>query len=335
MGIFSDKIRVGVLRGGPSSEYQVSLNTGASVLENLSRDIYEPVDIFVSRKGVWHDHGLEKSPEKISRKIDVMFNALHGAYGEDGTVQQIMDRLGVPYTGSGAIASVLGMNKIASKKVYAKAGLKVPFSISINLRDLSREAILDAYRLVPSPFIVKPSSGGSSLGVRIARSLSELEEMAIAAFEFSSSVLIEEYIAGREATCGVIEDFRGREHYALLPIEIRPKISNGSESGLFDYNSKYSSNPDEGAEEICPGNFSEEERGAIEAMTVMAHNLLGLRHYSRSDFRIHPKRGVFILETNTLPGLTRNSLIPKALHAAGVKLGDFLHHVISLAMHRK
>lgn len=328
MGIFSDKIRVGVLRGGPSPEYEVSLDTGASVLENLERDIYEPIDVYISREGIWHENGFEKPAEKIVGKTDVIFNALHGEYGEDGTVQKFLDNFAVPYTGSRAIASALGMNKIASKKIYQRGGLKTPFAASINLKNLSREAIREAYKAVPTPFVVKPSSAGSSMGVRIAYSLPELEEAAVAAFEYSPNVLIEEYIRGKEATCGVIDDFRGSKHYALLPIEIKPN----KEGGFFDYHSKYS---DGEAEEICPGNFSEKEKSEIEKMAIAAHDMLGLRHYSRSDFRIHLKRGVFILETNTLPGLTKNSLIPKALRAAGSSISDFLCHIIGLAMNRK
>jgi D-alanine-D-alanine ligase len=332
MGLISDKIRVGVLRGGPGPEYQVSINTGASVLENLPRDIYEPVDVFISKQGIWHENGFEKLPEKIVRKADVIFNALHGEYGEDGTVQKILDMFGVPYTGSGAMASALGMNKVAAKEVYKKNGLKVPFSVSISLNNLSREAIRSAYKSLPAPFVVKPASAGSSVGVRIAYSLPELEEMAIAAFEYSPTVMIEEFISGKEATCGVVDGWRGEKVHALMPIEIRMK----SHHDFFNYDSKYSDpSSGEGAEEICPGNFSKEEKDAIEGMAIMAHSMLGLRHYSRSDFRVHPKRGVYILETNTLPGLTSHSLLPKSLHAAGAKLAEFLHHVINLALQRK
>lgn len=325
--IFSDKIRVGVLRGGPSPEYQVSLDTGASVLENLDSEIYEPLDILISKSGVWHSAGIEKSPEKALKGVDVVFNALHGKYGEDGTVQKVIEQAGIPYSGSGVLASALGINKVASKEIFKRVGLKMPYGVVINLKDLTRGAIRQAYHSVPPPFVVKPSSAGSSVGVRIVESLPELEEAVVAAFEYSPSVLIEEYIAGQEATCGVVEGFRMAPHYALLPIEIKP----GAGSQFFDYNSKYL---DGGAEEICPGNFTREEKDMIEAMAVSAHRALDLRHYSRSDFRVSPKRGVFILEANTLPGLTKNSLIPKALRAAGSSISEFLHHIVSLAMKR-
>jgi len=155
--------------------------------------------------------------------------------------------------------------------------------------------------------------------------LPELEEAVIAAAQYSPAVLIEEYIAGKEATCGVVEGFRGYGHYPLLPIEIRHN------KDFFDYDSKYSDN---GAEEICPGNFSRAEKEELEKMAVEAHKVLGLRHYSRSDFIIHPKRGIYILETNSLPGLTEKSLIPKSLSAIGSNIKEFLSHILHQTLGR-
>lgn len=329
MGLFSDKIRVGVLRGGPSPEYEVSIATGAQVMESLDKDIYEPIDIFISRGGAWHLQGFEKTPQKVLGQVDVVWNALHGEYGEDGTVQKVLSQVGIPFTGSGAVGSALGMNKISTKEYYKRHGLRTPAGVAINLSQLTRDKIREVFKLVPAPFVVKPVNGGSSVGVHLAHSLPELEEAVIDAFSYSPAVLIEEFIAGKEATCGVVDEWRGNKHHALLPIEIRQREN---PDAVFDYKSKYSDNI---VDEICPGNFTQEEKDEIEAAAIMAHGVLGLRHYSGSDFRIHPKRGVFIIETNTLPGLTRHSLIPKSLHAAGAKLSDFLHHIISLALKHK
>lgn len=312
------------MRGGPSPEYDVSLKTGSNIIANLPEE-YEPVDIFISRNGVWHDKGLEKSPENILRRVDVVINGLHGKYGEDGTVQKLLDHFSVPYTGSGSLASALAMNKISAKKIYKNNSLRTPFFVSIPFEDLSREKIKEAYHSMTVPFVVKPSAAGSSVGVYIANSLPELEEAVIAASQYSPAVLIEEYIGGKEATCGVIDGFRGQNHYALLPVEIR----HGKD--VFDYDSKYSNN---GAKEICPGNFSGKESKEIEQMAIQAHKSLNLRHYSRSDFIIHPKRGIFILETNTLPGLTEKSLIPKALKAVGSDIKEFLSHLLSKTLRK-
>lgn len=321
---FSQKIRAGVLRGGPSPEYDVSLKTGGNILKNLPEE-YEPVDIFISRNGVWHEKGIEKTPENILRRIDVVINGLHGKYGEDGEVQNILDQFKVPYTGSGALSSALCMNKIASKKIYKNNSLKTPAFISIPFEDLTRKAIKEAFYNMVAPFVVKPSAAGSSVGVYIVSSLPELEEAVVAASRYSPAVLIEEYIGGKEATCGVVDGFRGKEIYPLLPIEIRHK------KDFFDYDSKYSEN---GAEEICPGNFSSADSREIERMAAEAHKALGLRHYSRSDFIIHPRRGIYILETNSLPGLTEQSLIPKALQAIGSDVKEFLSHILKKTLGR-
>lgn len=315
---FSHQTRIGVLRGGPSPEYEVSLNTGKAILANLP-DGYEPVDILISRDGLWHEKGVEKSPGSILHRVDAVINGLHGKYGEDGEVQKILDSFQIPYSGSLAMPSAIAMNKILTKKIYHNHSLKTPHSVHINLEDLSRESIKYAFHSTLAPFVVKPSSAGSSVGVYIVSTLPELEEAVIAAAQYSPAVIIEEFITGKEATCGVIDGFRGVEHYSLLPIEIKHK------SNFFDYNSKYLPN---GAEEICPGNFSESEAKMIQKVAVDAHKALHLRHYSRSDFIVHPKRGVYILETNTLPGLTETSLIPKSLKAVGSNIKEFLAHLL-------
>lgn len=318
MSFSPDKIRIGVLRGGPSPEYEVSLKTGQNILRNLDEK-YIPVDIFVSKSGVWHENGFEKNPENIIRKIDLAINGMHGSYGEDGTVQKIFELFGVPYTGSNSISSNICMNKSASKNLYKKHGIKTPFSITLPFEKLTKKAIKEIYYSIPMPVVVKPNASGSSVGVYIVHSFPELEEAIVASSMYSGAVIIEEYIRGKEATCGVVDSFRNYDHYPLIPIEIRHK------KDFFDYDAKYSDNA---TEEICPGNFTHEEAEKIKNMTIEAHKALGLRHYSRSDFIIHPKRGIFILETNSLPGLTEKSLIPKSLNAIGSNLKEFLNHLI-------
>jgi D-alanine-D-alanine ligase len=325
---FAHKIKVGVLRGGPSPEYEVSLKTGANILANLGEE-YEPTDILISKDGVWHERGVERKPENVLPRLDLVINGLHGKYGEDGEVQRLLEHFKVPYTGSTSLASAIAMNKVAAKKIYRHHGLKTPASFVIPFEDLSKQMIRSAYESVPAPFIVKPSSAGSSVGVYLARSLPELEEAVVAAAEHSPAVLIEEMIEGKEATCGVIDHFRNTEHYPLIPIEIR----HGRD--LFDYAAKYSDPKNGGAEEICPGNFTPEESTLIKQLATEAHRAIHLRHYSRSDFIVHPRRGIYILETNTLPGLTETSLLPKSLQAVGSNIKEFLSHLINKALGKR
>ena len=317
------KLRVGVLRGGPSSEYDVSLLSGQSVLQNLPEK-YQPFDILVDKDGIWHFHGAPKFPDEIFNQVDLIFNAMHGEYGEDGKVQQLLESHHVPFTGSRALGSALAMNKVKAKEIFMQAGLKTPTGRILKLDD--DEAIealaLVLFRTFPIPLIIKPIGAGSSVGVYFCNDFSSIIGSLTKATEKFNELLIEEYISGKEATVGVIENFRQADPYVLPPIEIRPP----KEKNFFDFEAKYGGH----SEEICPGNFSQAEKTELMEAGKLAHRALGLRHYSRSDFIIHPRRGIYILETNTLPGLTSESLLPKALKAVGSSLSEFLDHVLTL-----
>ncbi|MDP2593214.1 MAG: D-alanine--D-alanine ligase [bacterium] len=327
------KPKIGVLRGGPSSEYEVSIKSGQTVLSRLPES-FHPVDILIDRKGVWHMEGLPKSPEEILRQLDVVVNALHGQYGEDGKVQEILEDFQIPFTGSGRLSSALAMNKLLTKQTLKKRlpnegfVFKTPHYRKVNIEESGPNLAREIFSTFPMPVIIKPVSLGSSVGVELADTLSGLETSLTKVFQVSEDVLIEEFIHGKEATCGVIDNFRGQKTYSLMPVEI--KIS--SKSGLFDYDSKYS---DKLHELACPGNFSREESDTLQEIARFAHETLGLRHYSRSDFIVHPRRGVYFLEVNTLPGLTKESLLPKSLDAVGVSVSEFLEHIINEATVRR
>lgn len=322
------KIKVAVLRGGPSSEYDVSLKTGAGVLQNLGEK-YEALDILIDKKGVWHFKGLPIKPENLDKMADVAFIAMHGEYGEDGTVQRLLEQHGVPFTGSGSLASAIGMNKVLAKKHFVNAGIKTPVHKVVTKEEyVPEQTAIELYKTFPQPSVLKPVSGGSSVATSIARTIDEIEEALRKGFEVSDEVIVEEFIKGKEATCGVLENFRNEDVYSMLPIEIVPKSQ-----AFFDYEAKYSS--DNGALEICPGNFTKEESKELQRLAKLAHKSINAKHYSRTDFIIHPKRGIYCLEINTLPGLTPQSLIPKAITAVGSSYGELLDHLITLALKAK
>lgn len=319
---FSQKTRVGVLRGGPSDEYEMSLNTGQTVLANLPEE-YLPIDIFISKKGVWHTSGLEKEPNQILKMVDVVINAMHGSYGEDGIVQKILENFGVPYTGSNAIASALGMNKIMAKNIFLKNGIKTPHFLAVS--DNSQKTIETINENLIFPIIIKPVNSGSSIGISVVKNSDQIKKALEDAFKFSPKVLIEEFIDGRETTCGVIEDFRGSPVYTLLPVEIL-KVRN-----FFDKDAKYI---ELGSPYKVPGNFSLEDNKRIQEAAASVHQILGLRHYSRSDFILHPKRGLFVLEVNTLPEITHRSAFIKSLEAVGSNIKEFLSHILAKALNK-
>ncbi len=322
------KTRIAVMRGGPSSEYDVSLKSGSSVLSHFRQnEKYDVHDVLIDKEGNWHLQGVPVSPSDLSRKVDVVFNALHGEYGEDGKVQRILESHNIPFTGSNSFSSAVGMNKALTKNIFSQHDIKTPYHIILNKDEIDADRIYNLFRTFPHPSIVKPMTGGSSIGVMMVNSYDDLIDALTKAFHYGDSVLMEEFIGGKEATCGVVDNFRGKELYALLPIEIRkPK-----ENDFFDYESKYNGK----SEEICPGNFSSDEKSQLQSLAQKIHKALGLRHYSRSDFIVHPRRGIYALEVNTLPGLTSESLLPKSLAAVGCTLPEFLDHLIGQALQKK
>ena len=313
---------VGVLRGGPSREHEVSLKTGAAIIANLPAERYVARDIYIDKNGEWHDRGKVVSPERILRQLDVALIGLHGEYGEDGEVQRLLERFSVPYAGADAFGSYLAMHKLMAKTRAQEAGLLTPEFRHIEQVEESEAVAHDVIRSFHQPVVVKPIGWGSSVGVSVvggyAPVLSAIQQLFA---EGAPSVLVEEYIRGKEATVGIVENLRGEKLYSLPPVEIIPP-----EGDFFSYNAKYSG----ATRELCPGTFSRTASEELQVAAKAMHRALGLRHYSRSDFIVAPS-GIYYLETNTLPGLTTESLMPKALASVGVSFPDFLSHLITLA----
>ena len=269
--------RVGVIRGGPSNEYEVSLKTGATVLKHLSQDKYNLREIFIDRNGNWFVNGIPLLPHDALTHVDVIFNALHGQYGEDGKLQQVLETHGIPFTGSGSFSSALGMNKKLTKDIYKKANLKTPQYRLIDSDENLNDKLYEIFRSFPVPLVVKPASSGSSVGISFVKDFLNFESAIREAFKHSNSVIVEEYITGKEATCGVIDSYRNYDYYPLPPVEIIPH-----EGTFFDYASKYEGK----SNEIVPGNFTDQEKKEIERLAVEAHKGLGLsQHRDRSNSR--------------------------------------------------
>lgn len=316
---------VGVLRGGPSREHEVSLKSGAAILANLPEERFTARDIYIDRSGQWHDRGRVVAPERALRQMDVALIGLHGEYGEDGEVQRLLERFGVPYAGADSFGSYLAMHKVMAKARAREAGLLTPAFRYLERRGDAEDAAREIIRSFHQPVVVKPVGWGSSIGVSVvggyAPVLSAIEELF---FDGAPGVLVEEYIRGQEATAGVVEGLRGEALYLLPVIEIIPPAGD-----FFSYGSKYSGE----TREVCPGNFSRVAREELQRAAKAIHRALHLRHYSRSDFIVTPKN-VYYLETNTLPGLTTESLLPKSLASVGVTLREFLAHLVNLALGR-
>ena len=319
------RIRVAIIRGGLSAEHKVSLWTGAAVLENIDRKLFDPLDVVITKGGEWLCNGRAQLPEHILHSVDVVFNALHGTYGEDGTIQRLFDRYGVPYTGSKAFASGIAMNKVFTKNFLKDADVKVAQHVHVtkdSLKDVGRisEKIVDMFG---PQYVIKPVSSGSSVGTMMVKNPLLLNQALTDALQIYDEVMVEARIPGREATCGVIARYRDESIYALPPIEI--VVPQNSE--FFDATNKYNGT----TEEICPARFDSNTKKEIERISKEVHSTLGLSQYSRSDF-IVADDGIYFLEVNTLPGLTKESLFPKALAAVGGTYSSFITHLITDAL---
>jgi D-alanine-D-alanine ligase len=305
-----NKIRVAVLRGGPSPEHDVSLRTGAMVFKHLNRTRYAPKLITISKRGAW-----PVSFAELNEKFDIVFNALHGTYGEDGELQKVLDEYGIPYTGSGERASRVGMDKVASMQVFKKAGIRVPKYVVVSKNSVPR---------VQVPIVVKPANCGSSVGVSIVREKKDLPRAIARALTYAPRVIVQKFIAGTEVTCGVIE--KNGKLFALPPTEIVPVGS-----VFFDYRAKYVKG---GSDEITPARISQHAAKRVQRLAIKAHRAIGATGYSRTDV-ILENNSPYILEINTLPGLTAGSLLPKAAAAARIPFAKLLDIIIESAPKRR
>lgn len=291
----------------------------------LPRERYTVRDIFIDREGVWHERGMRTTPGTVLPGLDVAIIALHGEYGEDGEVQKVLERFGTPYTGSDSFASFVSMHKVFAKEKAKAAGLQIARYKFIEKEEDAEAAVHEAIRSFPQPVIVKPVRWGSSVGVTAPAGYQPVHQAVTGLLaEGSGGALVEELIRGTEATVGVIEGMRGEDLYALPVTEI--VLPTGQ--NIFNYEGKYQGE----SEEIVPGRFTRPVAAELQEYAKRMHGELGLRHYSRSDFIVSSK-GIYYLETNTLPGLTTESLLPKALASVGIAFGEFLEHLIALALH--
>jgi len=305
------KITLALLSGGISSEREVSLNSGAQVFEALDKSKYD-----IRRYDPKYD--LARLVTEADQ-IDAALVILHGPYGEDGTVQGMLDLLDVPYQGAGVLGSALAMNKLVAKQLYESAGL--PVAPYVVVYDHDRSALETVEQQLGFPVVVKPVEAGSSVGMAIPRSLDDLPGALEDAFQYGRSVMIEAYVDGIEVTGGVL----GNDEIEALPlIEIIPAESHE----FFDYEAKYTAGV---TEEICPARISPDLTAKAQNFAKAAHKVLHCSGYSRTDMILRDKE-FYVLETNTIPGMTATSLFPQAAKVAGYSFSQLLDKLIQLSL---
>jgi len=329
------KLHVTVVMGGMSSEHDVSLVSGRNVVERLDREAFDVTPVVISREGLWSFAGGEPvdifsvAGELKRRRVDCVFVALHGGFGEDGRLQGFLDLLGIPYTSSGCAGSALAMDKLRSKAVAAQAGVPVAAHLMVNAAEWRSDpdGMLDRVaRDIGIPCVIKSPCEGSSVGLVIPRAREGFAEAFESVLPFGDTVMVEQYIAGREVTCAVLDEYPGKRPVALPVTEICPLTSD-----FFDYHAKYTAGA---SEEITPARISPELTRTIQELAVTAHEAIGCGIWSRSDFIIGPGGPVW-LEVNTTPGMTPTSLYPQAAAAAGISYSELAGRFVNAALARK
>jgi D-alanine-D-alanine ligase len=329
-------LRVGVLRGGADERYKTSIDNGANILGCLRGEVlsqkYKAVDIFIDENGVWHINGIPVTMAVVKEKVDLVINALLGKYAENGKIQKILEEYDITYTSSDSKSSFVCHNKLLTKEELKKLGIKTPKYIhfkSYKKEESDKKTYVEikarnVWEKMSPPWIIKPVTNGSSVGVVLCKTFNELVEAIGNIADVEDEILVEEYIQGKEATVGIINNFRKQEFYALPPIEI--KLNPGE--GIFSYKQK----SENLAKIICPGTFLLEEKQKMEKTAILIHKTFGLKYYSKIDFIVHPQKGIYVLEVNTQSEFMEKSQIPIALKAVGSNLEEFIDHLIKEAI---
>lgn len=316
-----DRTRVAVVYGGISSEREVSCKSGEQICAHLDASKYEVLPVEIAMNGDWILNAKPIEPKELKALCDVTFLTLHGSFGEDGKIQGLLELVGIPYTGSGVLASALCMNKEMAKKVATSSGVHVPKGVSVQRNSDRDEIVQRVTQEIGFPCFVKPNTSGSSIGVTRVNERDSLRAALESAFHEDAVVLVEQYIHGRELTCGVMGNASvGGALEVLPPVEIM------TNAAFFDYRAKYESKL---TREICPAPLTAEETSMVQGLARQAHELFGCDGLSRTDMILQDGI-VYFLETNTIPGMTEQSLCPKEAVAMGNDFAWLIERLINL-----
>lgn len=311
-------LKIGVLMGGKSAEREISLRTGEAVYNALKLKEYPCVKIDVD------DNIVGRIKEE---KIELAFLALHGKYGEDGTIQGLLEVINIPYTGSGVLSSAMAMDKITTKKILLHEGLPVPKYILVSKEETGSGGKLPEFAQITGvlslPLVVKPAAHGSSIGVTFVHQEQDLTPALELAFQYDSVALLEEFIEGTEITASIL----GNSHPVVLPL-----IEIAFDNVFYDYNTKYTAGM---SNHIIPPRLPEEQQDLAKKLAVRAFKAFGCRGLARVDLIVDHSGNPYILELNTIPGLTATSLCPDAARAAGMEFPELVEKMIKLALNNE
>lgn len=300
--------RITLLMGGPGSEHEVSLNSGKGVAEALQAAGFTDVNTLI----------VQDEQPQIPEGTELCYNMIHGTYGEDGTLQRYLEKRGVPYTGAGSKVSLECFDKVRTKKHFIAQGVSTPASQTLTRAEVAAGVQAN----VPLPCVVKPPKEGSSFGVHIVKEANQLAAALSDVASYGEEILIEEFIDGKELTVPVLDGV------ALPIVHICPR------SGFYDVNNKYPSiYGNGGTDYICPAELSAKETEVVQQAAVAAYQALGVEVYGRVDVLLNAEGKPYVLEINTIPGMTSSSLFPKSAAAAGISYAELCTRIAEISMH--
>lgn len=308
--------KIVVVMGGTSTEAEISRQTGNAILKALQTKGYNA-------------EGMELVPANFAEDIKkrncaIVFNALHGKYGEDGVLQGTLDMLGIPYTGSGVLAAAITMDKAASKRVFVAEGISTPRSHTYHSFDMKRDLVKEIEQSFKLPVVVKAASQGSSIGVYIVESKEELASSLKEAFKYNDEVLVEEFIKGKELTVAVWGNAESKEAFPVIEIT--------TASGRYDYESKYTKGA---STHIIPARISEEKTKEIQELAIKTFTACGCSGVARVDMMLSEDEVPYVIEVNSVPGMTELSLVPDAGRAMGIEFPELCERILQMAGFQK
>lgn len=312
--------RIGILRGGISPEYHISLKTGAAVQQALADAGFEAIDMLLDKEGVLHIKGIPVDMERVQSQVDHVWNALHGTFGEDGGVQQLFDQYGISYTGSDTVSSALAFNKQITKERAKSLGINTPQSLLV-MPDGS-ESVSEIsgriYKTMAPPWVIKPLTGGSSVNTFFALTPLELAQIVEEAVSYQQPFLVEQYISGTEVAVGVIDEFRNKKQYVLPVVDIT-----SPSRGVLEHGARLEEHTS------MPSRLRPSERETVSELAQRLHTSLGMKDYSQSEFIVDRFGKIWFIETDTHPALHSEAPFYKALEAVGATLTEFVKSILS------
>lgn len=313
--------RIGIIRGGVSPEYSISLSTGENVRRAIAEAGFDAIDMLLDRDGVLHIKGVPADLERAQASVDMIWNALHGTFGEDGSVQGLLDQYGIPYTGSGRLTSGMAFNKMHAKDAAKALGIATPQSMLMmpDGTESVSEMTQRIYKTMAPPWVLKPLASGGSVRAYFAFTPLELAAMVDESITHAEPFLVEQYISGREAAVGVIDDFRNKHDYALPVVEVK-----SPSRGVLSHDIRKSSRQ----YAVHGGGFNADEREALTGLAKRLHSAFGAEDYSQSEFIVDARGKIWFIELDTHPHLTDNSPFLVALEAVGSTLTEFVASVL-------